>query len=97
AQDARLILGPGAKQISLDAMSALLHLAAFLDLLEDALVCVIPLIQMDLNDANLTKSLECPGCLDFFDEPKLLTCGHTVCQKCANKFATSRSGIFGRN
>ncbi|KAH7721497.1 leucine Rich Repeat family protein [Aphelenchoides avenae] len=45
---------------------------------------------MDLNDANLIKSLECPVCLDFFDEPKLLTCGHTVCQKCVNKVAKTR-------
>ncbi|KAH7717671.1 leucine Rich Repeat family protein [Aphelenchoides avenae] len=39
---------------------------------------------MELNDANLAKTLECPVCLDVFDEPKLLSCGHTVCQKCVN-------------
>ncbi|KAH7711240.1 TAM-1 protein [Aphelenchoides avenae] len=45
---------------------------------------------MDLMDGNLAKTLECPVCLDIFDEPKLLNCGHTVCQKCVNKAAKTR-------
>ncbi|KAH7703303.1 e3 ubiquitin-protein ligase TRIM32 [Aphelenchoides avenae] len=45
---------------------------------------------MDLTDADLGKTLECPVCLDVFDEPKLLICGHTVCQKCVNKVVTTR-------
>ncbi|KAH7708199.1 leucine Rich Repeat family protein [Aphelenchoides avenae] len=47
---------------------------------------------MDLNAVDLAKTLECPVCLDVFDEPKLLICGHTVCQKCVNKVvATHRT------
>ncbi|KAH7695635.1 tripartite motif-containing protein 59-like protein, partial [Aphelenchoides avenae] len=47
---------------------------------------------MDLHAADLAKTLECPVCLDVFDEPKLLICGHTVCQKCVNKVvATHRT------
>ncbi|KAH7711233.1 putative proteinconserved [Aphelenchoides avenae] len=45
---------------------------------------------MDLIDANLAKTLECPVCLDVFDEPKLLSCGHTVCQKCVNMVVAKR-------
>ncbi|KAH7711234.1 TAM-1 protein [Aphelenchoides avenae] len=45
---------------------------------------------MDLSEANLAKTLECPVCLDVFDEPKLLNCGHTVCQKCVKKAAKTR-------
>ncbi|KAH7717570.1 leucine-rich protein [Aphelenchoides avenae] len=33
---------------------------------------------MDLDNSNLAKELECPVCLDVFDEPKLLLCGHTI-------------------
>lgn len=45
---------------------------------------------MDLNDLNLAKTLECPVCLDIFDEPKLLRCGHTICDKCAKKIIASK-------
>ncbi|KAH7711227.1 Protein TAM-1 [Aphelenchoides avenae] len=45
---------------------------------------------MDLNDADLAKTLECPVCLDVFDEPKLLICGHTVCQKCVDKIVAAQ-------
>ncbi|KAH7717389.1 leucine Rich Repeat family protein [Aphelenchoides avenae] len=47
---------------------------------------------MDLDNPNLAKTLECPVCLDIFDEPKLLSCGHTICQKCVNNVvATQRT------
>ncbi|KAH7717672.1 tripartite motif-containing protein 13-like protein [Aphelenchoides avenae] len=45
---------------------------------------------MDLNDADLAKTLECPVCLDVFDEPKLLICGHTLCQKCVDKIVAAQ-------
>lgn len=44
---------------------------------------------MDLNDLNLAKTLECPVCLDIFDEPKLLRCGHTICEKCMKEILAS--------
>ncbi|KAH7717692.1 tripartite motif-containing protein 4-like protein [Aphelenchoides avenae] len=52
---------------------------------------------MNLNDADLAKSLECPVCLDIFDEPKLLNCGHTVCQKCVDKIRTAANAGPGRD
>ncbi|KAH7702372.1 leucine Rich Repeat family protein [Aphelenchoides avenae] len=45
---------------------------------------------MDFDDANLAKTLECPVCLDVFDEPKLLNCGHTVCHTCVNKVVAAQ-------
>ncbi|KAH7715339.1 leucine Rich Repeat family protein [Aphelenchoides avenae] len=52
---------------------------------------------MDLSNADLAKTVECPVCLDVFDEPKFLNCGHTVCQKCVNKVvATRRNGANAR-
>ncbi|KAH7713295.1 leucine Rich Repeat family protein [Aphelenchoides avenae] len=53
---------------------------------------------MDLSNADLAKTVECPVCLDVFDEPKLLSCGHTVCQKCVDKVvATRRNGANARH
>ncbi|KAH7704077.1 leucine Rich Repeat family protein [Aphelenchoides avenae] len=45
---------------------------------------------MDLSNSNLVKDLECPICHDIFDEPKLLVCGHTVCQECVDKIVATR-------
>ncbi|KAH7705839.1 TAM-1 protein [Aphelenchoides avenae] len=42
---------------------------------------------MDIADSTFVKTLECPVCLDLFDEPKLLGCGHTICQKCVAKMS----------
>jgi len=33
--------------------------------------------------------LKCPICLDIFDQPKLLCCGHTFCSKCINQLHAS--------
>ncbi|XP_071483773.1 E3 ubiquitin-protein ligase TRIM56-like [Diadema antillarum] len=30
----------------------------------------------------VTKSLQCPLCIDFLKAPKLLSCGHTFCKEC---------------
>lgn len=46
---------------------------------------------MDLNVADLAESLQCPFCHDVFEEPKLLVCGHTVCEKCVNKLLAAHS------
>lgn len=45
---------------------------------------------MDLNDVNVVKSLECPVCLDIYEQPKFLSCGHIVCQGCVHKMIISR-------
>ncbi|KAH7717690.1 leucine Rich Repeat family protein [Aphelenchoides avenae] len=45
---------------------------------------------MDLNNSNLVKDLECPICHDIFDKPKLLVCGHTICQECVDKIVATR-------
>ncbi|KAH7711229.1 E3 ubiquitin-protein ligase TRIM32 [Aphelenchoides avenae] len=56
---------------------------------------------MDLNDADLAKTVECAVCLCVFDEPKLLGCGHTICQKCVHKVVaaqrTAANGGQGRD
>ncbi|KAH7675954.1 TAM-1 protein, partial [Aphelenchoides avenae] len=44
---------------------------------------------MDLNIADLTETLQCPFCHDIFEEPKLLICGHTICQKCVEKIVAT--------
>ncbi|KAH7707977.1 TAM-1 protein [Aphelenchoides avenae] len=41
----------------------------------------------DLCDAALMDSLECPVCLTLYEEPKLLTCGHTVCANCVTRLS----------
>jgi len=35
-----------------------------------------------LGSTFLQSNLQCPVCLETFDEPKLLACGHTFCRQC---------------
>ena len=32
----------------------------------------------------MTKELECPICIELFQLPIVLSCGHTFCRKCIN-------------
>nr|XP_054773226.1 E3 ubiquitin-protein ligase Midline-1-like [Lytechinus pictus] len=36
--------------------------------------------------SSSSQNLICPLCLDIFDEPTILTCGHTFCRKCLKKY-----------
>ncbi|XP_003729576.1 tripartite motif-containing protein 59-like [Strongylocentrotus purpuratus] len=43
---------------------------------------------------NLHKNLECPVCLSFFKEPKILTCSHTFCKACLETLLESRGELL---
>ncbi|XP_041485978.1 tripartite motif-containing protein 45-like [Lytechinus variegatus] len=40
-----------------------------------------------------SQDLICPLCLDIFDEPTILTCGHTFCRKCLKKYDLTHQDI----
>eukprot|EP00057_Strongylocentrotus_purpuratus_P009159 XP_011663633.1 PREDICTED: uncharacterized protein LOC105438026 [Strongylocentrotus purpuratus] len=40
------------------------------------------------------KNLECPVCLSFFKEPKILTCSHTFCKGCLETLLESRGKLL---
>ena len=40
------------------------------------------------------KNLECPICLSFFKEPKILTCSHTFCKGCLETLLESRGKLL---
>ena len=31
---------------------------------------------------SVAEALTCPVCYEYLDDPKILTCGHTICRKC---------------
>ncbi|XP_030849865.1 tripartite motif-containing protein 2-like [Strongylocentrotus purpuratus] len=43
---------------------------------------------------NLHKNLECPVCLSFFKEPKILTCSHTFCKGCLETLLESSGKLL---
>eukprot|EP00057_Strongylocentrotus_purpuratus_P018287 XP_011672761.1 PREDICTED: uncharacterized protein LOC105442395 [Strongylocentrotus purpuratus] len=40
------------------------------------------------------RNLECPVCLSFFKEPKILTCSHTFCKGCLETLLESRGKLL---
>ena len=40
-----------------------------------------------------SQSLDCPLCLDIFQNATLLTCGHTFCRKCLKKYDASHQDL----
>ena len=40
------------------------------------------------------KNLECPVCLSFFKEPKILTCSHTFCKGCLETLLETRGKLL---
>lgn len=42
--------------------------------------------------ADLAADLQCPVCLEVFEQPAVLACGHTHCLGCINKLPTDASG-----
>nr|XP_054774097.1 uncharacterized protein LOC129282200 [Lytechinus pictus] len=43
--------------------------------------------------SSSSQNLICPLCLDIFDEPTILTCGHTFCRKCLKKYDLTHQDI----
>lgn len=39
---------------------------------------------------ELKNTLECSVCTNIFEEPKILSCGHTFCQSCVNRLVQDR-------
>ena len=37
---------------------------------------------------RLAKNLECPICLDTYDDPRMLKCQHSYCRKCLEGIVT---------
>ncbi|UJR23538.1 hypothetical protein I4U23_026527 [Adineta vaga] len=47
-----------------------------------------------VNYTDLEVLLECPLCLDRFDQPRLIPCGHTYCTKCLNELCAGNDAII---
>ena len=43
----------------------------------------------DTEDFNADSYVRCPVCLDYYKEPKVLTCGHLVCCQCLVNWMTA--------
>ncbi|XP_030850659.1 tripartite motif-containing protein 2-like [Strongylocentrotus purpuratus] len=47
-----------------------------------------------LKHETFHKNLECPICLSFFKEPKILTCSHTFCKGCLESLLESHQNLL---
>ncbi|XP_030850705.1 tripartite motif-containing protein 2-like [Strongylocentrotus purpuratus] len=47
-----------------------------------------------LKHETFHKNLECPICLSFFKEPKILTCSHTFCKGCLESLLESHQKLL---
>ncbi|CAF3529773.1 unnamed protein product [Rotaria socialis] len=47
-----------------------------------------------VNYTDLEALLECPLCLDRFDQPRLIPCGHTYCTKCLNELCAGSDTVI---
>ncbi|CAF0790890.1 unnamed protein product [Adineta ricciae] len=47
-----------------------------------------------VNYTDLEALLECPLCLDRFDQPRLIPCGHTYCTKCLNELCARNDTVI---
>lgn len=54
---------------------------------------IIPFFTMSTPKSELRESLECSICVNLFDEPKQLSCGHTFCLQCVRKITKREPGF----
>ncbi|CAF3802124.1 unnamed protein product [Adineta steineri] len=54
----------------------------------------IPEFRRVVNYTDLEVLLECPLCLDRFDQPRMIPCGHTYCTKCLNELCAGSDTII---
>eukprot|EP00057_Strongylocentrotus_purpuratus_P009160 XP_011663634.1 PREDICTED: tripartite motif containing 13-like [Strongylocentrotus purpuratus] len=57
-------------------------------------VLVLSMMATSLKHEAFQKNLECPVCLSFFKEPKILTCSHTFCKGCLETLLESRGKLL---
>tara|TARA_B100001123_G_C14884697_1_gene857369 strand:+ start:142 stop:714 length:573 start_codon:yes stop_codon:yes gene_type:complete len=49
-----------------------------------------------INFYSRNYSIECPICFEKLSEPRVLSCGHTICSKCNNKIDWKNIGLFNQ-
>uniref|UniRef100_A0A3B4WQW4 RING-type domain-containing protein n=1 Tax=Seriola lalandi dorsalis TaxID=1841481 RepID=A0A3B4WQW4_SERLL len=54
------------------------------------LPAVFPASPSDKMSSNLVKDLSCPVCHDIFKEPVVLSCSHSFCNDCLQRWWTEK-------